>query len=250
MAEMRSLYEHCRLIFAPQYFNVQQDDETIIPEYIRNDTLPALPNLSASAPTCAFCAQLKNHISSHQWPEKARDVTIGPAKLLHESMWESDLTSEQEGIMMLEVSVKSGDAELTLRFDVFAERGSFASNHMRIRRRPPSIDRVSTKCIERMHEMIDKCADVHWQCNPGDERFWPTRVLDVGPADGSVDAKVIVTSGEPEMYLALSHCWGVPGPGVRLLKTTTETLEAHMCAIATQEYVVTTAQDIIEDLCC
>jgi hypothetical protein len=27
----------------------------------------------------------------------------------------------------------------------------------------------------------------------GNEEFWPTRVIDVGPADGSDDAKLVVT---------------------------------------------------------
>lgn len=232
-----TLCDHCRFIFAPDSFNIEQDDETVIPEYIRSDTLPQLPTLSATATTCAFCAQLKNRLSAHTWPESARNIVIGPAKLLHESMWESDLTPEQEGISMLEVSAASGSVEITLRFDHFAERGSYASEHMRVRRRPPSTDRLFTMCVKRLHEMIAKCADVHWQCNPGDEEFWPTRLIDVDPADGTVDARLFVTSGAAEKYLALSHCWGVPGPGVRMLKTTTSTLESHLSDIPLNKYV-------------
>ncbi|OAL05215.1 hypothetical protein IQ06DRAFT_210672, partial [Phaeosphaeriaceae sp. SRC1lsM3a] len=107
---------------------------------------------------------------------------------------------------------------------------------MRVRRRPPSTDRLSAKCIQRLHEKIEKCADIHWQCNPGIEEFWPSRLIDVGPADGSVDARLTVTSGRPEKYLAFSHCWGVPGQGVRMLKTTAATLESHMSGIPLSKY--------------
>lgn len=38
----------------------------------------------------------------------------------------------------------------------------------------------------------------------------PTRVIDVGPADNPKDPRLIVTNGETEPYVALSHCWGKP----------------------------------------
>jgi hypothetical protein len=93
------------------------------------------------------------------------------------------------------------------------------------------------KCIERLHKLIKQRAGVHWQCNPRDEEFWPTRVIDVGPADGSVDAKVVATSGKPDEYLALSHFWGVPGPGVQMLKLTTSTMKSHLNGIPLDRYV-------------
>lgn len=237
MEKIPSLCGHCRLIFSPESFNVNEEDENVITDYVRIDTLPNLPNLQKDAISgCAFCTELKDRILVHEWPDNVRDLTIGPATLLHESMWETDLTPEQEGISMLEIVVNSTQVSTTLRFDIFADLGSYASTHMRVRRRPPATDRLSAKCIERLQEMIAKCAGVHWQCNPGDEEFWPTRVIDVGPADGSVDAKLVVTSGEPQEYLALSHCWGVPGPGMRMLKTTTSTIESHMRGIPLERY--------------
>jgi hypothetical protein len=233
-----SLCDHCRLIFLPESFNIHQDDETVITEYSRTDTLPDLANLQKYGDLgCIFCTELSERISTYKWPDNARDISIGPATLLHESMWEAELTPEQEGISMLEVAVSSAQIKTTIRFDIFADPGSYASTHMRVRRRPPSTVRLSTKCIERLHDLIKQCAGVHWQCNPGDEEFWPTRGIDVGPADGSIDAKVVATSGKPEEYLALSHCWGVPGPGVRMLKTTTSTMKSHLSGIPLDRYV-------------
>lgn len=227
METLPSLCSQCRLIFSPKSFNVEHDDETIIKEYTCNDTLPDLPDLQRTVLSCALCNQLRKRITAYTWP----------ATLLHESIWEAELGPEQEGISMLEVKVASAQAEITVRFDIFADPGSYASEHMRVRRRPPSTDRLSAKCIQRLHEKIEKCADIHWQCNPGIEEFWPSRLIDVGPADGSVDARLTVTSGRPEKYLAFSHCWGVPGQGVRMLKTTAATLESHMSGIPLSKYV-------------
>lgn len=36
----------------------------------------------------------------------------------------------------------------------------------------------------------------------------PTRVVDVGPSDGSQLPKIIESQGKPGAYVALSHCWG------------------------------------------
>jgi hypothetical protein len=56
-------------------------------------------------------------------------------------------------------------------------------------------------------------------------------VIDVGPADRSVDAKLVVTSSRPQEYLALSHCWGAPGPEVRMLRTMTSITWHSACEV-------------------
>jgi hypothetical protein len=81
------LCDHYRLICLPEPFNVHQEDESIIREYIRNGILPELPNLQKDAAShYTFCTELKKRISAHEWPDNARDITIGSAILLPESM--------------------------------------------------------------------------------------------------------------------------------------------------------------------
>jgi hypothetical protein len=138
---------------------------------------------------------------------------------------------------MVEVAIRSATVDITsLLFEIFALPNSYASTRMRVRRRPPSTDRFSPECSEVLQNMLAKCADVHWQCDPGQEDFWPTRVIDVGPTDGSIDPRLMVTSGRVSKYLALSHCWGQPGPGIRTLKTLSTSMQSYMQGIPLDRY--------------
>lgn len=233
MSSDAPLCQICRRIFLPEIFNVEEEYSTAVVDYVRSDTLPDLPVLHEEANKgCPFCTELKKRISALEWPKDVRDVTIGPATWLHESFWESELSPEQEGIVLLEVQVSCPvTPPHTLHFEVFAHAGSFASTHMRVRRLPPSTDRYSSACIERLQQMISKCAGVHWQCESGNEDFWPTRVIDVGAVDETADPRLVVTSKPASRYVALSHCWGKPGPGVRMLKTLSTNIQSHMLGI-------------------
>ncbi|KAH7344239.1 heterokaryon incompatibility protein-domain-containing protein [Pyrenochaeta sp. MPI-SDFR-AT-0127] len=59
----------------------------------------------------------------------------------------------------------------------------------------------------------------------------PSRVVDVGPADGSEDPRLLKTNEMRGTYLTLSHCWG---NGV-MTKTVAENLEIRMKGIAMGE---------------
>jgi hypothetical protein len=238
MSPKSTLCNHCRLIFSRQSFNVEEDDDYVVKDYLRSDTLPELPSLMAKAGEgCSFCTELKERISVLEWPSHVGDIIIGPATLIHESKWESELTPEQEGIVMVEVTISAlGRINFALNFEVFASPDSYPSTEMRVRRKPPSINRRSSSCIERLQQMISKCADNHWQCDVGDEAFWPTRVIDVGSLEYATNPKLVVTSGRAARYLALSHCWGTPGAGVRMLKTLSSTIESHMLGIPLDRY--------------
>ncbi|KAH7090617.1 heterokaryon incompatibility protein-domain-containing protein [Paraphoma chrysanthemicola] len=232
MEPVLTLCEYCCILFSHKSFNVDNESETTVASFLHVDTLPELLRLRKNSDSgCAFCAELRRRITAHDWPDNARELRIGPAMLIHESMWET-LEPEQEGISMIEVPVASdAAARILLRFDIFAAPGSYASTQMRVRRRPPSNDRTSPEGIARVRELISDCTDGHWQCNQGDKGFWPTRLIDVGPTDGSRLAKLVKTSGVPSKYLALSHCWGLPGLGIRTLKTTSATIASHMIGI-------------------
>ena len=57
---------------------------------------------------------------------------------------------------------------------------------------------------------LDKCLTEHQQCRNGNGTL-PTRLLDVGPADGSEDPRIVcqpLINNQKTRYLALSYCWG------------------------------------------
>jgi len=65
-------------------------------------------------------------------------------------------------------------------------------------------------------------------CGSPEVQELPSRVLDVGPADGSSDPKLhISSSGEHGHYVTLSHCWGTRDR----LTTTSRNLEQHVRGI-------------------
>ncbi|OHF04123.1 heterokaryon incompatibility protein [Colletotrichum orchidophilum] len=69
----------------------------------------------------------------------------------------------------------------------------------------------------------------------------PTRVLDVGPSDGSEEPKLLITNGFHASYAALSHCWGKH----RILTTTSKNLVQH-CKIIRFSSLAKTFQDAIQ----
>ena len=219
----------CRSLFSHANFNAIDQEQNVINDYMRTDALPSLPSLQVAIDAgCKLCFELRKRTLAQSWPDGVPEITIGPATFIHESKWESDLTPEQEGVWMIEVVVGSLETKrITLHFDLFARPGTYANSQLRVRRRPPSMDRQSAECIEILEGWISKCVETHWRCKSGDEEFWPTRVIDVGPADGTTEPKLVVTSGKASEYVALSHCWGKPTPGVRALKTLSTNIDSH-----------------------
>ena len=87
-ASTSSLYDRCSLIFSLESFNDEEENYHVVEDFVRTDTLPELPNLQKEIDAgCSFCAEMKRRITMHVWPSDPRDITIGPATLLHESFW-------------------------------------------------------------------------------------------------------------------------------------------------------------------
>jgi hypothetical protein len=68
---------------------------------------------------------------------------------------------------------------------------------------------------------IQHCSRNHPECKRSDEKpLLPTRVIDVGPADGSREPFLFISNCLRAEYLILSHCWG----NISIPCTTVETL--------------------------
>ena len=78
-------------------------------------------------------------------------------------------------------------------------------------------DPLSTSSIARMRHWAARCDSNDAKCKVH-ETALPTRVLDVS---GSQDIRLCETAGGPGVYIALSHCWGLPN---KTFLTTHETI--------------------------
>ncbi|KAE9381084.1 HET-domain-containing protein [Stipitochalara longipes BDJ] len=93
---------------------------------------------------------------------------------------------------------------------------------------PLDLDPASQAIFKQIKEWISECIAKHESCrnSTSSTASLPTRVIDVGPLDGSRDPFLLTnTQGlhqtEPK-YIALTHRW--PKPSEKMLTTTTDTL--------------------------
>jgi hypothetical protein len=70
----------------------------------------------------------------------------------------------------------------------------------------------SEKTYDQIRRWLAKCKNGHRDCPKPQKRLLPTRVVDVGPRDGSQDPRIYISKGEQDHYLVLSYCWGGPQP--------------------------------------
>lgn len=84
-----------------------------------------------------------------------------------------------------------------------------------------------TSSVSLVLHWLNTCKDRHKDCLSSAPRRLPTRVVDVGPADGREEPKVVVTEREEGLYLTLSYRWSD-----HAVKTTRMNLEAHQRGIS------------------
>lgn len=65
---------------------------------------------------------------------------------------------------------------------------------------------ASDEAFDCMRNWIRECSNEHDFCSAPSAKPLPTRLVDVGLANGKM--RLIETSGESGLYVALSHCWG------------------------------------------
>ena len=85
------------------------------------------------------------------------------------------------------------------------------------------------------------CENNHPTCLAIQEATLPTRVVDVGPADGSEEPHLFVSQKVKGRYATLSHRWG----DTPILKTTMDNLQAHQSMISMSSLPATFRDAII-----
>ncbi|KAL8990022.1 MAG: hypothetical protein Q9169_008226 [Polycauliona sp. 2 TL-2023] len=79
-----------------------------------------------------------------------------------------------------------------------------------VRRVLPCDDALAPTNVMAINDWLNVCLGSHKTCRSQHLHSLPSRVIDVGPTDGSRDPKLIITLGMRAFYVALSHCWGKP----------------------------------------
>jgi hypothetical protein len=76
---------------------------------------------------------------------------------------------------------------------------------------------------------LQRCLETHPNCNTDriEAPTLPTRVIDVGPPDGSRPPFLFLTNNSRGVYVTLSHCWG----RIPFITTSSATLAAREAAI-------------------
>lgn len=92
---------------------------------------------------------------------------------------------------------------------IFTYPDDHAAGDPMITGRPTALDTNSVAFFEFIDAWLMQCAGTHDRCPGRKPTVLPTRVIDVGPPDGSQEPRLYITSeGETGIYVALSHCWG------------------------------------------
>ncbi|KAH7150250.1 heterokaryon incompatibility protein-domain-containing protein, partial [Dactylonectria estremocensis] len=89
----------------------------------------------------------------------------------------------------------------------------------------------SEECFALAKGWRDRCVAQSKAGQHGNQPFWPSRIIDVGPCDGSMEPRLKIHSQEETddsmEWVTLSHCWGGESP----LRTTTDTIEQRLRGI-------------------
>jgi hypothetical protein len=86
----------------------------------------------------------------------------------------------------------------------------------------PSLECLSRQNVELIFKWLHDCDRMHIGCSVGEPPMLPTRVIDVGIASSeSPKPYLLCSDGLEGCYVALSHCWGMPGASNPGFKTET-----------------------------
>ncbi|CAG9993973.1 unnamed protein product [Clonostachys byssicola] len=93
-----------------------------------------------------------------------------------------------------------------------------------IKGRVPEGDPLSPISLSRIKDWHRDCLKNHLECSMNLNPYLPTRVIDVGAADGTEEPRLLLSDEKSRgPYVAMSYCWG----GVVPLRTTTNNIHDH-----------------------
>ncbi|KAH7083079.1 heterokaryon incompatibility protein-domain-containing protein, partial [Paraphoma chrysanthemicola] len=104
---------------------------------------------------------------------------------------------------------------LVRSFRIFADRGTAAAKICRYKN--PLPEPFSDEAIHLIEQWLHRCLGGHGNCSTASSNMLPSRVIDVGPANGSRHPYLYVPSESSnyaklpdvsQRYIALSYCWG------------------------------------------
>ena len=93
-------------------------------------------------------------------------------------------------------------------FEVFAERDNVPEIDGHLLARNVYPDPASEDCLGVAAEWLHTCVKTHKNCPKPRRTSLPTRVIDVGPPDGSQKPYVLISNGKLADWVALTYCWG------------------------------------------
>jgi len=118
-----------------------------------------------------------------------------------------------------------------------------AAWHGKIEGRPlPLSSGNSEEDFKLATKWLQGCLQNHATCSkPNQETTLPTRVIDVGPSNGSTEPYLLHSNGRRGLYIALSHSWG----GYVSLTTTVGTLHERTRSIPCESLPKTFREAVI-----
>ncbi|KAJ9633912.1 hypothetical protein H2199_009203 [Coniosporium tulheliwenetii] len=145
-----------------------------------------------------------------------------------------DLTYDPKALMKLMLEVKKARTILSSRKSARIEIPSFDKDEdfsevltraelYELDGLPDARGSMAQTFFSIAKEWLHQCTSTHDACKRAVAPALPTRVLDVGPDDGSAEPYLFISNGATADYVALSHCWGGDIPA----KTTSQTFSAR-----------------------
>ncbi|KXH62348.1 heterokaryon incompatibility protein [Colletotrichum salicis] len=211
-------------------------------------------DLIHSAKVCDFCSLIRramdqdcrtpkthDQIRTNTKPEPLYLLEVGDGLDTAEDVCGDGIErSEQPKLFGINVHIPDIEYEYDLvKFSLFSELGTAPSRNKDVVGMRLLTNSGSNEAFGLVEGWYNTCKNNHTECNKTltgtvgsltksfEPPLLPTGVLDVGPADGSREPKLLVTNGTHASYAALSHCWGKH----RILTTTSHNLGRHCIAI-------------------
>lgn len=203
--------------------------------------LPDARDLEASAKNCPLCEViLLSRLD--QTRSSSESLPAGPIEI------HLNLPGSLETVTT--ICVQFPDA--TVYLDIFRESGLSSGTWVDNVREFPPPSTQSAEAMTLLKRWLENCLQEHstvcdvtisgTHINELSEPKLPTRVIDVGPPDGSMEPYLKQSKGSSGFYCTLSHCWG--DPELRPFKTTKDNLSDHLKRIP-WDHLPKTFQDAI-----